>query len=269
MRILIAGAGYVGCALAERLAREHEVWILRRATTQAPAHVQVVPADLRQPDTLNHLPKVDAVYFTAAADARTEDAYRAIYVDGLKNLLQAMTPCPPQRVVFTSSTAVYAQDDGSTVSEQSATEPSAATARILLEAEAWLHAQDVPATIMRLSGIYGPTRTRLIERVKTGLAWQHLEANAWTNRIHRDDCAGALAHVLTLQNPAPCYIASDNYPARFGEVAGWLARELGVQLTRPPASNDSQKRCDNSLLIQSGYRFIYPSFRDGYAPLLK
>ena len=73
---------------------------------------------------------------SSIAPDRTEaiaEAYRRIYVDGLRN---AFAGFEPRQVLFTGSTSVYAQTDGSWVDESSETRPNRETGRILLEAEA-------------------------------------------------------------------------------------------------------------------------------------
>jgi nucleoside-diphosphate-sugar epimerase len=131
-----------------------------------------------------------------------------------------------------------------------------------------------PATVLRLGGIYGPGRTRLIDRVRRGLAVCTDGPPLYTNRIHRDDCAGALRHLMTLAEPASLYLGVDHEPAEQCEVLRWLARQLGVSPPRlePPLGStprrQSNKRCSNARLVASGYAFRYPGFRDGYSALL-
>ena len=136
MRVLIAGCGYVGSALAARLVvAGHEVHGLRRNVDALPTGVRGVAADLTDRSTLTQLPTVDALVYCAAANGRSEASYEAAYVRGVENVLDALGDAPLARAVFTSSTAVYAQDDGSDVDEGSPTEPSGFSGRILLRAE--------------------------------------------------------------------------------------------------------------------------------------
>lgn len=269
-KILIAGCGDVGNALANRLLAEGcEVWGVRRRIDALAEGIRPWPIDLADPGSFDTPPAAfDHLFYTASADRRDEAHYRAIYVDGLRNLLSTLRAagCGLQRVFFTSSTAVYGQTAGEWVDETSATEPLRFNGRVLLEAEAVV--RDAPETgvNLRLSGIYGPGRTRLIRKVWSG------EARAipsWTNRIHVEDCAGALHHLMHLDDPQPLYLGSDDEPATTSDVTTWMSRELGVS---PPPAADAErlnKRCRNARLRESGYRFEAPTYREGYAPIIR
>jgi len=277
--VLIAGCGYVGTALGTRLASEgHVVWGLRRRTDALPSSIRPFVADLTVPETLRALPPgLDFVFYTASADASDDDSYRAAYVEGLHNLLSALGDQCQQllRVFFTSSTGVYAQSSGAWVDETSPTEPAEFSGIRMLEGERLLLGSPFPATVLRLGGIYGPGRTRLIDRVRRGLAVCPDGPPLYTNRIHRDDCAGALHHLMNVEQPDQIYIGVDHEPAEQCEVLRWLAARLGVSPpgVEPPSGSEvrrhqSNKRCSNAKLVASGYVFRYSSFRDGYMALL-
>lgn len=271
MRVLIAGCGYVGCALAEMLRDAgHQVTGLRRSASALPDGIDALAADLADPTALRSAlngHRFDWVVYATAADGRSEAAYRTAYVDGLSHLLDVIVV--PERFVFTSSTAVYGQSEGEIVDETSPTKPARFTGEIMLEAEELVGHYDTTSTAVRFGGIYGPGRTRLIDRVRDGAAvlpsGQHI-----TNRIHRQDCAGVLAHVLALDDPAPIYIGVDDTPADQREVLTWIAGRLEVDV--PPVSEEAPprrgKRCNNRLLRSSGYAFRYPSYREGYGELM-
>jgi nucleoside-diphosphate-sugar epimerase len=277
--ILIAGCGYVGTALGLRLAAAgHVVWGIRRSAEGLPSGIRHVAADLTIPETLRELPPaLDVVFYTAAPNGPDEAAYRAIYVDGLRYVLEALVRQhqSPQRVLLTSSTAVYAQLGGEWVDETSPTEPQHFTGRRVLEGERVLLDGPFPATVLRLGGIYGPGRTSLIERVRQGFATCRDGPPLYTNRIHRDDCAGALHHLMTLPQPDSRYIGVDHEPADYCDVLCWLATQLGAPPPRVEASSGTDtrrhrtnKRCRHDKLIGSGYVFRFPTFREGYAALL-
>jgi nucleoside-diphosphate-sugar epimerase len=273
VRALVAGAGYVGEALARLLvAAGHEVIVLRRSDAPPPPGARAFRADLTAKGALEALPEVELAFYTAAADERSDDAYRRAYVDGLARLAArlARQPARPRRLLFTSSTAVYGQRAGEWVDETSETAPADFAGRRLLEGEALVRAAPLPGTVLRLGAIYGPGRTSLIERARAGVRG----GPGFTNRIHRDDAAGALAHLAALPDAAPCYVGVDCEPAVEADVLAWLALRLGAApADAAPAAASARrsrgsKRCRNALLLASGYRFRYPTYREGYAALL-
>jgi nucleoside-diphosphate-sugar epimerase len=287
-RILIAGCGDVGATLGQDLnSAGHEVWGLKRRPADLPPGIRPLAADLTDPATLNGLPPaVDAVVYSAAAIGFGEAAYQAAYVAGVGNLLDALRRAgqQPRRLLFTSSTSVYAQHQGEWVDEDSPAEADNFSGRCIRAGERLMWDSPWPAVVIRFGGIYGPGRTRLIDSVRAGTAARPAGPPLYTNRIHRDDCARVLAHLLFLPTPAPLYLATDDDPAPLGEVLGWLATRLGVpepplaaSLPLKPGAGTgdptlrmrASKRCRNARLRASGFQFRYPSYRDGYAALLR
>jgi nucleoside-diphosphate-sugar epimerase len=254
------------------------VFGLRRTPSGLPSGVQPIAADLSERATLRALPgDLGAVVYAAAADRFDEAAYKVAYVDGMRNLLAALEEQhqSPRRILFTSSTAVYGQSAGEWIDETSPTVPQGFSGRCLLEGEQLLLASRHPALVLRLGGIYGPGRTRLIENVKSGSARLREGPPYYSNRIHRDDCTGALQRLLELEQPQQIYLGVDCEPADQALVLQWLAERLGVPPPpREPAQSPARlrssgsKRAANDRLLATGYRFLYPSFREGYSALL-
>jgi nucleoside-diphosphate-sugar epimerase len=276
-RVLIAGCGYVGTALAAHLAGEgHEVWTLRRSLAAPPRGVVAIRADLTDVDALRRLPpRLDNVFYTAAADGTDDRSYRSAYVDGLRYLLAALDGHPIRRIVFTSSTGVYAQSHGEWVDEDSPAEPTGFSGRRLLEGERLLRLARFPATVVRFAGIYGPGRARLVERVRRGEAAIPGGRPVYANRIHRDDCVGVMRYVMMLEDAEPLYVAADEEPAETAVVLRWIAERLGVPPPNVDPAEDgsrygrrSNKRVRSTRLLASGYRFRYPTFREGYGELI-
>jgi nucleoside-diphosphate-sugar epimerase len=275
---LIAGCGYVGSALGEQLvARGDQVWGLRRDPSGLPTGIQPIAADLGDPATLSALPgPFDLVFYTAGANEFSDAAYKRAYVDGLRNTLAAIQGSGGAgRVVFTSSTAVYAQDDGSWVDESSPTDPTSFSGQRVLEGERLLRSTHNDSVVLRLGGIYGPGRTGLIDRVRKGEARRDPADTRYLNLIHRDDIVGALLHVAELEAPAPTYIGVDNEPQNYYALLEWVADEVGVPV--PQGSDAPQtrgrpvrnRRCSNKRLVDGGYQFRYPDARNGYRALLQ
>lgn len=272
--ILIAGCGDVGTALGLILTRAGDkVWGLKRNPDTLPAALQALPADLSKPAALANLPPVDYVFYTAAAGGFTKERYQSIYADGVANLLQALQTAQQRikRFFFISSTSVYGQHDGEWVDEHSPAEADSFAGQCLRAGEQLSWKSPYPATVVRFAGIYGPGRTRLLDSIKNGQA--RCKEGVYTNRIHRDDCAAMLAHLLRLPEPEtrPLYIGVDNKPALHSEVVRWLAQQMRVAapgVSTAKTRTRSNKRCRNQRLLASGFRFIYPSYKEGYAALL-
>lgn len=171
-----------------------------------------------------------------------------------------------------SSTSVYGQSQGEWVDETSDTTPTQSSGQILLQSEALLRASGLPYTILRAGGIYGPTRTRLLTKVREGKATYPTDMVQYTNRIHRDDCAGALHHLMGLRNPDSLYIGVDSDPTDLKTVLTWLAAQLNASspqaLPSTSSARNTNKRCCNDKLLETGYTLRYPSFRDGYRAML-
>jgi len=274
MRVVVAGLGDVGGRAAATLAAAgHEVVGVRRSDTAGPPGVTMVRGDLTDDTLVGRLPEdVDALLVTVSSDGRDPDLYRAAYLDGPSTLLAGLARRGDdvRRVLFTSSSAVYGQRDGEWVDEGAPTAPTSPTARVLVEAERAHLDGPFPATIVRLTGIYGPGRTRLVDLVRERRAVVG-STPSWTNRIHAADAAEALVHLLGLDDPAPVYVGTDDEPADRAEVYRWLAEHLGVDGPRvddDEAPDRGSKRCSNALLRSTGWSPAYPTFREGYAQVV-
>jgi nucleoside-diphosphate-sugar epimerase len=277
-RILIAGCGYVGEELGNLLLAEgHDVWGLRRNPRSLRVGIKSIAADLAQPEDLRDLPgDLDVVFYLVSPNGAEDALYRRAYVDGLRGLISALRQQRQEpRLLFASSTAVYDQDDGGWVDESSEAAPEHWSGKRILEGEQLALQAASSATVIRFGGIYGPRRTRLIDLVRSGRAFYRRDPPYYTNRIHRDDCAGALRHLMKLEDPDSIYLGVDNEPAEERAVMLWLAGAMGSpepravdkkEASKRPRSN---KRCCNARLVQSGYKFRYPTFREGYSAVLE
>jgi nucleoside-diphosphate-sugar epimerase len=278
MTILLAGCGDLGTEAGLRFhALGHRVVGWRRSPAKLPAAIEGAAADLGAPNLPRVPEDTTAVVIAVAADSPSEEAYRAAYLDGVRHVLDAMERdgVEPERVLFVSSTAVYGDAGGGWVDENTTPAPGGFSGRVLVEAEQLLQAKfsgtATTATSLRLGGIYGPGRTRLIDQVRSGSAVIPEDVR-YTNRIHRDDAAAAIVHLATMPaQPAGIYVGVDNHPADLGTVLRFLAAEMG--LPEPPVGDagparGGNKRCRNERLRSTGFDFTFPSFREGYRDIL-
>jgi nucleoside-diphosphate-sugar epimerase len=264
--VLLVGCGDLGAAVGLRLASQgHDVLAVRRNASLVPAPLTGRSVDLTReaPDLAGVRPRFVVVALTARP--RTEEAYRATYVDGMARALDALEVAP-ERAVLVSSTAVHPSHDGPPPLEDESTPaaPSDGPGRQLVAAEAAFHERIPHGTVLRLSGLYGGSSTRLLDQVRSG---KITDPHRWTNRIHREDAAAGVVHLLTMATPPEgLYLGTDDSPAQLGDVAAYLAERLGAPA--PPPADPGQghgKRLANARLRATGWVPTRPSYREGYA----
>jgi nucleoside-diphosphate-sugar epimerase len=277
-RILIVGAGDVGGRVAVLLAEQsHRVWALRRSMPeqrQPLAGVQTLVADVTRPETLTQLPENLDVVITALSPGESgEAAYRRVYVEGTRHLLQALEGQNVIRHFWVSSTSVYGEQNGGWIDDSTPVDASSPTTDALIAAEAVAKASSIPCTLVRFGGLYGPGRHWLLRWVSSGRAMQS-QPPVWSNRIHVEDAAGFLAHLAMLalrgETLHDSYIGVDDAPSAQHEVLTWLAQQLGCAVPPEVTEISAQrgKRLRNTRLRASGYALRYPSFREGYLQVL-
>jgi nucleoside-diphosphate-sugar epimerase len=276
--VLIAGCGDVGSRLAnELLPLGWVVHGLRRNISLLPAGVNGVAGDLFSPTRPATWPgtALDYLVYCATPTERDEAGYRAAYVEGLQRVLSWLEESgqQPKRIVFVSSSSVYGQQNGEWVNETSPTDASAFSGRIMLEAEQVALTSGLPASIVRLTGIYGPGRSDLSNRVRQGYSVA-IDPPLYGNRIHSDDAAGLLAYLLAADARGvaleDCYIGVDDAPAPLAEVVQWMREYLGVTQWAENSSlrRSGSKRCSNARAKALGWVPRYPTYKEGYEALL-
>ena len=277
--ILIAGCGDVGSRLASQLLVENwAVYGLRRSVSRLPAGVIGVAGNLFEAARPDSWPTtaIDYLVYSAAASDHDEAGYRIAYIQGLRNVLSWLEQCgqKPNRLLFVSSSSVYGQQNGEWVDETSPAEATGYSGRIMLEAEQLALHSGISASVVRLTGIYGPGREWLLTQVRQGYRVV-TEPPLYANRIHADDAAGLLACLLQADKLGVAlddyYIGVDDAPAPLAEVVGWLREYLGVTEWADDASvrRTGSKRCSNARARAVGWVPRYPSYREGYAAILE
>jgi nucleoside-diphosphate-sugar epimerase len=269
-RILIAGCGYIGQAVADLFHAAGwvvEGWTcsVESAATLSGKPYLVRDVNISRRDQIAECPGTfDAVVHCASSSGGGAEMYRRVYLDGARNLLETFRG---SKLFFTSSTSVYAQRDASWVTEESETEPMRETSRILLETERLVIATG--GTVGRLAGIYGPGRSALLKKFLNNAAIIDPENDRFVNQVHRDDIAAALFLLLSQKTEdAQIYNVVDDQPILQSECYRWLAQRLNRPLppigrsTQERKRGDSNKRVSNSKLRGSGWTPQYPTFAE-------
>ena len=276
MQTLLLGYGDIADRVAQRLsAIKSQVTGVCRTPGNKPVRpsVDLVAADLNNEQELYQLfkQKWDNVVITLTPKKEADDSYHQGYVVPCRHLQQVLSQQTHQpTIIYVSSTGVYAQRNGEWIDENSVTAPTSDSGQALLQAESLIDALPGQTSILRCSGIYGQGRDFLLRQLSQGNVQLR---DSWTNRIHQDDVAGFIVHLLTqVSKPHPVYLVNDDEPVKQYEVYQWLAQQLGFEL---PEDIDTEvgprgsKRCMNKRLKDSGYQLQYPSFRDGYTSVVK
>jgi nucleoside-diphosphate-sugar epimerase len=278
-RVLIAGCGDIGSRLAlQLLTHDWTVYGLRRATGKLPHGVVGVSADLFDARMPEQWPdgQIDYLVYCATPAERDEAGYRAAYVEGLRHVLDwtRRSGQQPKRLIFVSSSSVYGQQQGEWVDEISPTQASGFSGEVMLEAEQVALHSGFPASVVRLTGIYGPGRSDLMNRVRQGYSVA-VNPPLYGNRIHADDAAGLLAFLLLADARSvaleECYIGVDDAPDPLADVVNWMRQRLGVTQWSEESSirRAGSKRCSNARAKALGWTPRYPSYREGYEAMLE
>lgn len=280
MNLLIVGCGDLGGRAAKiALGRGDRVFGVRRDVSRLPSGVEPISGDVAEGESLRFPSGMDGMIYAVAASDRTDEGYSRAYPVGLSNACRALDLLNPGvPVVFVSSSAIYGEDQGRWVDEDTEPRPSRFQGARMSEAEAVLRSRG-RGTSLRLGGIYGPGRTRLIEMVRSGSFDPAPPVQQWTNRIHVDDAARALLHALGLHRGAGSGLGVlngiDEAPVIREEVLAFLADRLGVpgpSAAAPDPHGESRpfsnKRVRGDRLRETGFEYRYPTYREGYAALL-
>lgn len=284
--LVVFGCGYVGAAVAEEaLTRGWQVTALTRnpakAAELARRGMAAVVADLAEPNWHEQVPPADHVLNAVSASTPDLAGYRRSYVQGMRSVLSWLRGTgQPATVVYTSSTAVYPQDGGMAVNEDVSLEGGGDRAALLHEAERLLMAgTDAQARwfVLRLAGIYGPGRRHLIDQVRSGEVSGTPDTHL--NLAHRNDIVAAIWACFDARAAVrnEIFNVTDDGRATKREVVDWLAARLGLPAlvyTGRPAGGRRANTPDRIILNDKLKRILgwtprFPTFREGYAPLLE
>lgn len=268
-RALIAGCGYIGEPLADSLQAdgwEVEAWT---ASVESAARLRQKCYPVIARDISHELPagrRIDVVVHCASAGASDAAAYERVYLRGAANLVAAF---PGVALLFTSSTAVYGQTNDEVVAENSPAKPTRATARVLMQAERVVLGSG--GVVARLAGIYGPSRSALLDRFLRGDPIARAADDYFVNQVHRDDIVSALRLLINRRAELRGHVVNvvDDAPMRSREcyrvMSDVLERAMPPTADTAPARRRSagSKRVSNAKLRQLGWVPRFPTYESG------
>jgi nucleoside-diphosphate-sugar epimerase len=257
--LLLVGHGYLG----SRIARDFTAAGWQVTAVSRSGDESSLACDVADFGAVSALPEADFIVHCAASGRGGPEAYQQVYVNGCLNLTRRFPGVP---LLFTSSTSVYHQTDGSVVTEESPANPDRETGRLLLEAERVT--LDAGGIVARLAGIYGPERSVILRKFLSGEAVIEEDGRRFLNQIHRDDAARAILHLARSGIRGEVFNVSDSKPLSQLETYQALAALFGLPLP-PSGPRDMQrkrgwthKQVSNAKLRASGWQPEYPSFLD-------
>jgi nucleoside-diphosphate-sugar epimerase len=238
MTISILGCGWYGLALAKALLVDG---ITVKGSTTSPqklgllADAGIVPFLL---DLSENLPLptdfFDCDVLIISIPPKARSGAGAEYVPKLKRIIDAINQSLVKKVIFISSTGVYA-DLNQEVNEQTPPQPNTPAGQVLFEAEELFRRQTAfKTTIIRFGGLIGPSRDpgRFFAGKKdlpNGLAP--------VNLIHLDDCIGITRAIiqqdvfdLTINACTPHHPPKMNFYAQAAAKAGLALPEFLFEL---------------------------------------
>jgi nucleoside-diphosphate-sugar epimerase len=248
---LTGGSGFVGQRLIPRLVADgHEVVALARSEETAQrvqrAGARAWRGDMTAPETLRAgLEGADAVINLAAHLHMwgDYDAFRAVNVDGVRNLIAAMRASDVYRLIHVSAAAVV-MDKPKAMTGVDESAPLrfprfAPYIRSKAEAEVAIreHAEGLSVTVLRPPFIWGPgspVARQIAGQIRTGqFAWIGGGRYPYST-CHVDNLTSAIA--ASLSGGEGVFFVDDGAPVEFRAFIFDLVRPFGVEAKAPSVS---------------------------------
>jgi len=254
MHILFIGYGKTAQRVAKQLfQQDHQITTVSRSVKEQDFAKHLVQ-DIHQLD-LSQIKPVDAVYVLLAPSRNSSlssvEAYQQTYVDSVQPIVNALKDHPVKRIIVVSSTRVYGENHGEMIHDDSPAIPNDEQGQLLLKMEQlWQQAYPNECVIVRPTGIYGTSTARMVKLAETTKSYPNIH---WSNRIHIDDLANFLAHLLHVEHPEKSYICTDNHPQPLHEKILKIQRELGLPELVLESEKETGKRIFAERMVKSGF----------------
>ena len=276
LKVLIIGCGQLGFSIVNNADPDvFKLYGFSRSLRKSPASIEMHQVDILKTEAIDAIKLVnpEIIIYAVSADTQSIESYQDHYVVGLKKTYEAILELDHfKHLFFVSSTRVYGQKTTKILSELDIAEPSDYGGEALMEAETVARQLKDKATILRLSGIYGPNRKRMIQLAQSNPGnWP--ATNNWSNRIHEEDAARFIVflmkRIMMNESIEPLYLVTDGVPTKQYDVLTWIRNRL--QLTTDTIELpilESGKQLQSVLLNQTGFVLKYPDFTYGYEAII-
>lgn len=265
MHILFIGYGKTSWRVAKQLFEQgHQITTI----SQSPKMDEYATHLIQDVHQLNlaHIPPIDWVYVLLSPNESTPEAYQRVYVDSVQPISKALKQHPVQKVVVVSSTRVYGENHGERIDDEAETKPNDEQGRLLLKMEQlWQQAYSSASIIIRPTGIYGTSVARMLKLAEKTKNYPNLH---WSNRIHIDDLANFLAHLLHVEHAEKSYIVSNNQPSLLHETIQWFQRQLHLPELVLQSDGCSGKRIYATRMAEMGFQLQHKDCFEDYLEML-
>ena len=229
MHILMIGYGKTSQRVAKQLFQQDHQITTVSLTPKDDVFAENLQQDIHQLD-LSKIKPVDVVYVLLAPSRSSElssiENYQKTYVDSVQPIVKVLRHHPIQRIIVVSSTRVYGEDQGQIINDDSPIIPKDEQGHLLLKMEQlWQQAYPEKVIIVRPTGIYDGLSQRMIKLAETTKIYPNIH---WSNRIHIDDLARFLAHLIHVEHHEKSYICTNNQPEPLHERILKIQKELGL-----------------------------------------
>ncbi|MFA0014653.1 NAD(P)H-binding protein [Vibrio lentus] len=277
--IFIVGAGWVGAPLSEHLVK-HGNRVVVTKTTQAGADAignERIPCEVFSFDAIQPERAIGQLY-SLLLENNTEIVIGSFppgfrkgagveYADYWQQLTSACQKANVKKLIMVSSTTVYPtkpgvlyEQDASLTLSTSANEQASAfsdNARVMLQAEQLVMDSGIDYTILRFSGLIGPSRhpSRFASKLK------QVSSQAPANMLHLDDAIGAVDFAINQLHNEIVNVTTPNTVSKAEFYAAAL-KSANSSEPLPPIVDTPDKLISSKKILGLGYSFKFDSTLD-------